>query len=110
MIPEPQLPTDPQVLRQLVLELLSTLQEKDRRIGQLSSQLEALKRRLFGKRSEKVDSAQLLLELGAWLTTRLAESAENQATQPEASPDASSATRKKGHGRRRYPEGLPRQH
>jgi transposase len=110
MVPEPQLPTDPQVLRQLVLELLSTLQEKDRRIGQLSSQLEALKRRLFGKRSEKIDSAQLLLELGAWLTTRLVEeSTEGQAAQPEASPEASSAPRKKGHGRSRLPEGLPRQ-
>jgi transposase len=108
MEPEPQLPTDPQVLRQLVLELLSTLQEKNRRIGQLSSQLEALKRRLFGKRSEKLDSDQLLLELGAWLTSQ-AESCEGQAPAPVVSEEADSAPRKKGHGRSPLPKRLPRQ-
>jgi transposase len=106
MEPEPQLPTDPQALRHLVLELLSTLQERDRRIGQLSSQLEALKRRLFGKRSEKLDSDQLLLELGAWLTSQHPES---PAPQPVVAEEKASAPPKKGHGRGRLPEHLPRQ-
>ena len=70
MKPEPQLPTDPQALRALVMELLAALSEKDRRIGQLSSQLEVLKRRLFGRRSERLDSNQLVLELGAWLASQ----------------------------------------
>jgi len=109
MEPEPQLPTDPQALRQLVLGLLSTLQERDRRIGQLSSQLEALKRRLFGKRSEKLDPDQLLLELGAWLSAQPGEeSSENQASSPVVSAEEGSAPRKKGHGRGRLPERLPR--
>lgn len=106
MEPEPQLPTDPQALRQCVLELLSTLQERDRRIGQLSSQLEALKRRLFGKRSEKLDPDQLLLELGAWLITQPPEA---PAPQPVVPAEKDSAPRKKGHGRGRLPEHLPRQ-
>jgi transposase len=110
MEPEPQLPTDPDTLRQLVLQLLSALQEKERRIGQLSSQLEALKRRLFGKRSEKLDPDQLVLELGMLLA------AQPPAPSTEASPPESvdpeeqnSTPRKKGHGRGRLPEHLPRQ-
>lgn len=105
---EPDLPTDPQALRHLVLELLGLLQEKDRRIGHLSSQLEALKRRLFGRRSEKLDTDQLLLELGAWLAAQPAsgDSAQPAVTLPEPSPEEPVA--KKGHGRSRLPVNLPR--
>lgn len=108
MAQEPELPADPQALRQLVLELLSALQEKDRRIGQLSSQLEALRRRLFGRSSEKLDPNQLALDLGAWLA---AQAIEAPAEEPEPSTlekePASSAPRN-GHGRGRLPEKLPR--
>jgi transposase len=107
MIQEPELPTDPQALRQLVVELLLALQEKDLRIGQLSSQLEVLKRRIFGRSSEKLDPSQLALDLGAWLAAHPAEAApqapvaEEPAAEKQASP-------RKGHGRRRLPENLPR--
>lgn len=105
MAQEPELPTDPRALRELVLELLSSLQEKDRRIGQLSSQLEALRRRLFGRSSEKLDPNQLALDLGAWLA---AQSVAAPAEVPEPpAPEKESAPRS-GHGRRRLPEHLPR--
>ena len=103
---EPELPTRPQELRQLVLELLQALQEKDRRIGQLSSQLEALKRRIFGRSSEKLDPAQLALDLGAWLAAHAAEAA---AAQPEPPAGEKETAPRSGHGRRRLPETLPRQ-
>lgn len=105
MVEEPELPTDPQALRQLVLELLSALQEKDRRIGQLSSQLEALRRRLFGRNSEKLDPNQLALDLGAWLA---AHPVEAPAEAPELPAAEKESTPRTGHGRRRLPETLPR--
>jgi transposase len=104
MTPSPKLPSDPQALHHLVLELLSTLEEKDRRIGQLSSQLEALKRRLFGRRSEKLDADQLRLELGAWLAAQ-GQAAAASASEPEPEGNGS----RPGHGRRRLPARLPRQ-
>jgi len=104
---EPELPQDPRTLRQLVLQLLSALQEKDRQIGQLSSQLEALKRRLFGRRSEKIDSAQLMLELGAWLAAQSATESV-AAPAPTAEESTESSRPRSGHGRRRLPENLPR--
>jgi transposase len=108
MVLEPDLPTDLQALRQLVLTLFKTLEEKDRRIGHLSTQLEALKRRLFGRRSEKLDADQLLLELGSWLAAQAAseDSAEPAVTLPELGPEEAPA--KKGHGRSRLPVNLPR--
>lgn len=103
---EPELPTDPQTLRQLVVELLSALQEKDRRIGQLSSQLEALRRRIFGRSSEKLDPGQLALDLGAWLASHPSEAAGAAPAPPPSEKEA--APRAAAHGRRRLPEHLPR--
>lgn len=108
MEPEPQLPSDPRVLRQMVLELLSTVSEQSRQIGQLSSQLEALKRRLFGPTSEKIDPNQLVLDLGSLAVAPPdEESSQVAVTEPEGEdvPDA----RRKGHGRRRLPTALVRQ-
>ena len=104
MEPEPELPTDPQALRQLVLELLSALQEKERRIGQLSSQLEALKRRIFGRSSEKLDPDQMALDLGAWLAAQTSPASQQAPEPPRSEPEA---TPRQGHGRRRLPAHLP---
>src|SRR5215470_15967608 len=107
MTPESELPTDPQALRELVVQLLSALQDKDRRIGQLSSQLEALRRRLFGRQSEKLDPDQLALDLGAWLTAQALQPSEQAAAEP--SDDPPKDERKTSHGRRRLPRELTRQ-
>lgn len=103
---EPTLPTDPQALRRLVEELLVALKEKDLRIGQLSAQLEILKRRIFGRSSEKVDPGQLILDLGAWLAAQPAEAEESSAPAPAASEKEPAS--RKGHGRRRLPSHLHR--
>jgi transposase len=101
---EPELPTDPQALRQLVVELLLALQAKDRQIGQLSAQLETLKRRIFGRSSEKLSPDQMALDLGAWLAAHIATTApEPPVSAPETTPRTNG-----GHGRRRLPEHLPR--
>lgn len=98
---EPELPTDPQTLRQLVVELLSALQEKERRIGQLSSQLEALRRRIFGRSSEKLDPGQLALDLGAWLAAHPAEAPG--AAGAAAAPPQRDRDRAPRHGSRSSP-------
>lgn len=103
---EPILPSDPQALRRLVEELLVALKEKDLRIGQLSAQVEALRRRIFGRSSEKVEPGQLALDLGAWLASQ-AEAASEPSTPVPPAPEKESAPRP-GHGRRRLPEHLHR--
>ena len=103
LAPVSDLPTDPLTLQSLVLELLGSLQEKDRRIDQLSSQLELLKRHLFGRRSEKLDAGQMPLDLGELSVPEVAEVAT-----PEPEESRSEGVRR-GHGRRRLPAHLPRQ-
>lgn len=100
--PAVQLPTDAPTLQSMLLELLSTLEEKERRIGQLSFQLEALKRHLFGRRSEKLDPGQMALELGDVSFPELAASAEPVA------PEPIEKVARQGHGRQRLPRQLPR--
>lgn len=103
LAPASALPTDALTLQSLVLELLGTLQEKNRRIDQLSSQLELLKRHLFGRRSEKLDPGQMPLDLGELSVPELE---EVEAPEPEE-PRPEGVRR--GHGRRRLPSHLPRQ-
>ena len=80
--PVSDLPTDAPTLQSLVLELFGTLQEKERRIDQLSSQLEALKRHLFGRRSEKLDADQLRLDLGELSVAEVEEVEASSAEEP----------------------------
>ena len=103
LAPVSDLPTDPLTLQSLVLELLGTVQEKDRRIDQLSSQLELLKRHLFGRRSEKLDAGQMPLDLGELSVPEVEEVAT-----PEPEESRCEGVRR-GHGRRRLPAHLPRQ-
>ena len=104
MKPEPEIPSDPTALRRLVLELFKALEAKDLELGHLTAQLQWLKRRLFGRSSEKLDPNQLILELGAWLT---AQPDENPPVVPPPAAEASETPRK-GHGRSRLPKTLAR--
>jgi len=49
------LPDNAETLKHMVEHLLSDMQSKDREILNLKCQLEALKRRIYGRRSEKAD-------------------------------------------------------
>lgn len=82
----------------LVISDLTTKMEK------LEVQIEWLRRKLFGKSSEKIDPAQLLLAFD-----RLVQPETAPAPEPvEASSGESRAPRKKHPGRRPLPENLPR--
>ncbi len=58
----PNLPDDTAMLKRMVLELLATLQERDRDCAALQHRLALLLRRLYGPRTERVDPAQQLLD------------------------------------------------
>jgi transposase len=102
------LPHHPEDLRQYCLQLLAALQEKDGIIEKLSHQLELFRRYLYGRRSEKLDPAQLMLEFASWVKalneTTLATAAPAAAPSPTAD-----ARRQRGHGRTPLPALLPRE-
>lgn len=96
------LPADAVTLRELVVELLGELDQKERRLRRLQHQLEKLLRWRYGQKRERVDENQLFLfaaeeMVGAETETR-AEAAEGEAKKPK----------RKGHGRRRLPAHLER--
>ncbi len=106
------LPDDLATLKAMIQVLLDDVRDKDRTILNLKCQLEALRRRIFGRRSEKVDPKQMLLfeELSQQL-----QAAEEQAANEVSEPQEDTKTerppkkRKKGHGRRSLPADLPRE-
>lgn len=101
----PDLPSDVSTLKFLAEQLFETLQEKERRIGQMASQIEWLKRQLFGRRSERVDPNQLDLGLGEPPAEAIVEDPEPVVAQGEPTE----ATRRPGHGRRPLPRHLHRE-
>jgi len=101
------LPNDPALLQQMILDLLGTLDDHKRQIDQLKHQLAQLRRHQFGRRSEKIDTGQLLL---AFAQLQQAE-AQAKAAQRVANSRPATPPREKpnGHGRRALPEDLPRE-
>jgi transposase len=106
-----ELPSDLETLRRMVLLLLANDHEKTRLIENLQNQLENMKRRLFGRRSEKLDENQMLL------FSELLQQRQNPSTLPQPSmpgiiPDSKSLEKKmarpKPTGRKPLPEHLPR--
>ena len=55
------LPNDPQLLKQMIAELMVELSKKDGRIEQLQHRMDLLLRRLYGASSEKFDPRQASL-------------------------------------------------
>jgi transposase len=102
-----KLPDDLVTLKNMIRELLVSLQQRDRDNEALRQRVDALIHRLYGRRSERYDSSQLLL-----FADLLAESAT--ALTPETTPkieplsEAQPKRRCRPHGRRRLPENLER--
>ena len=100
-----QLPDDLETAHQLIRELLATLHEQLHLNEKLQHQLEQLLRHRFGKKSERVDPAQLLLFAQEILAQ--AEPTPKPDPVPEPTPPPS-APKKNGHGRKPLPASLPR--
>jgi len=97
------LPDDPATLKCLILELLASLQERDRDNETLRHRLDLLLQRLYGPRGERFDPNQLLL------FAELAAGPDTTAAPTEPAAETPSPRRCRPHGRRRLPENLPRE-
>jgi hypothetical protein len=101
--PADPLPSDIEAAHQHIRELLETLGQQLHLNAKLQHQLEQLLRQRYGKKSERVDPAQLLLFAQEILARTEPE------PQPEAAPPPSASKPKKnGHGRKPLPASLPR--
>jgi transposase len=105
------LPQHPDDLRQYCLQLLGELQEQQQVIAKLSHQLDLFRRWMYGRRSEKLDPAQLLLEFASWAKAINDAAAAETSAPSEAAPAAAEAPSRprRGHGRKPLPALLPRQ-
>ena len=111
--PPHELPTDLETAHQLIAELLETVRTQGRFIEKLQHQLEQLLRRIYGRKSEKLDPNQLLLFARELLEAAGDDPAATgepipappQKTVPAAEP---SPPKKPGHCRKPLPKHLPR--
>ena len=100
--PAAALPDDPVVLKQMILELLGTLRDRERQLDGVQHRLDLLLKRLYGPKGERFNPHQPTLFEG--IEPPLAPPATEPATlDPNAPP-----RKKKGHGRQRLPDNLPR--
>lgn len=99
-----QLPTDVASLQHMLLEALTSLQERDRDLTAAYARIDRLLQRLYGRRGERFDPNQPLL---------FDDDANGQGPAPAApsqpEPRLHSKRRAKPHGRRPLPDTLPRQ-
>lgn len=99
------LPDTLEELRQYCAQLLAELSAQKQLVAKLSHELALFRRSLYGRRSEQLDPAQLMLEFASWRQA-LNEAAPRAAP---ASPEAPPALRPRpGHGRTPLPPWLPR--
>ena len=121
---DPQtLPENPDLLRQMVIELATQLEANERRLARIQHILEQLLKWRYGQKREKVDENQLFLfavgleASGQGVPDFLTdleldqERKENPEDDPKAPPVAGGGQEAKprGHGRRRLPPELRRE-
>jgi transposase len=96
------LPDAPALLKAMLAEALAALRASRQEGDRLRQRVDQLLRRLFGRRSERVNPDQLLL---------FAEPPADEAVTPATPTDAEAAAkpRRKGHGRQQLPKHLPRE-
>lgn len=100
------LPDDLATCHALIQQLLEQLNHSARKLTQMEHQLQQLLRRLYGRSSEKIDPRQMVLF--AEMLKQL--EAQNLPAEPEpATPPSAPPADRKGHGRRRIPDDLPRE-
>ncbi len=104
-----ELPTDLETCHQLIRELLETLAQQTHLNEKLQHQLEQLLRRVYGRRSEKLDPNQLLL-FAREILAASATAPPSTTPQADATPGSTepSQPKKNGHGRKPLPASLPR--
>jgi hypothetical protein len=103
------LPDDLDTAHQLIRELLETLGQQIHLNAKLQHQLEQLLRQRYGRKSERIDPAQLLLFAQEILAQAEPEPTPQPGPAPESPlPPGAPQPKKKGHGRKPLPASLPR--
>jgi transposase len=102
------LPDDLEAAHRLIRELLATLRQQTHLNENLQHQLEQLLRRLYGRKSEKLDPNQLLLFAQEIVEAAGPEPRPELESTPEPVPPAPAKPPIKGHGRKPLPASLPR--
>lgn len=100
----PPLPNDLAQCHALIQELMATVRLQEREKAQLLHRVQCMARQLYGRRSEKIDPAQLLLFAAQAMEAVASEAviqADTEMEEPSATP------KKKGHGRKKPPVALP---
>lgn len=101
-----ELPDDLATSHEMIRELAATVRQQGQLIDRLQHQMEKLLRQRFGRSSEKIDPAQLLLFTNEILAALGPDAAPK--VEPPPQPPAESKPPKGGHGRRTLPAALPR--
>jgi transposase len=104
--PTANLPNDPVILQQMIVELLDALRDTRRQNEELQHRLDLLLRRLYGPRTERFDPNQALLIPDAFEAVAPEASEAGAPARPEPSP--ASASKARPHGRRPLPKDLRR--
>lgn len=109
-----QLPDNPDLLRQMVVDLATRLEEHERRYQRVQNILEQLLRWRFGRKSEKVDERQMVLiaiqmEAEGKTAEALAAELGLDENDPLAPDKDKKSAQKRGHGRKPLPRSLERE-
>jgi transposase len=111
------LPQNPDVLRQMVVDLATQLEAHERRYQRVQNILEQLLRWRFGRKSEKLDERQMFLFAVQWeaegrtpqqLAAELGLD-ENDPLAPEPEEAGRKRAKRRGHGRQQLPRSLTRE-
>jgi hypothetical protein len=102
------LPEEAGLLRQIVLQLLGVVEEKDRLLERVQHQSQQLLRQRYGPKRERIDENQLFL----FAAQIIAAARQAKAAEPGAQGSGASGTTRrahgKGHGRKPLPASLER--
>lgn len=101
-----QLPDDPTLLRGVIAQLLGAVEKLERKNAWLQAEVEALFRKLFRKRSEKLDPNQLELVFEAMRDLGIS---QHQLEQLEQEVEAGKGRRRGTPVRKPLPKNLPRE-
>ena len=105
------LPQEAAALRQMVLELLQLVKDKDRLLERVQRQLQQLLRQRYGPKRERIDENQLFLYAAQIVAAGQAgAAAPTTADSTEETPaaGATSQAQRRGHGRKPLPASLER--
>lgn len=109
-VPEITLPTDLSAAHAMIREPYAECHELRGKYEDLQHQLDQMARRMYGRRSEQLDPAQLQLAFAALEVERALAAQRTEPSEPAASaPDAPTKPKRPGHGRRPLPAHLPRE-